>query len=108
MFLLCPQKGSFQMYERYCQNKLRSEALWRQFSDCAFFQVNVTNFDTFVFFCTLKVKHWFVLKNQDLQFASTCLLNAGVSEEAGAQTGPGFLPVETGSTSHQIPAAAQG
>lgn len=37
------------MYERYCQNKLRSEALWRQFSDCAFFQVNVTNFDDFFF-----------------------------------------------------------
>lgn len=28
------------MYECYCQNKPRSEALWRQFSDCAFFQVS--------------------------------------------------------------------
>lgn len=35
----CPQKESFQMYECYCQNKPRSEALWRQFSDCTFFQV---------------------------------------------------------------------
>uniref|UniRef100_A0A8C5B9N3 MCF.2 cell line derived transforming sequence n=1 Tax=Gadus morhua TaxID=8049 RepID=A0A8C5B9N3_GADMO len=32
------QKENFQMYECFCQNKLRSEALWRQFSDCAFFQ----------------------------------------------------------------------
>uniref|UniRef100_K7GFG5 MCF.2 cell line derived transforming sequence like n=1 Tax=Pelodiscus sinensis TaxID=13735 RepID=K7GFG5_PELSI len=28
----------FQMYEKYCQNKPRSESLWRQFSDSAFFQ----------------------------------------------------------------------
>ncbi|CAL9698451.1 unnamed protein product [Knipowitschia caucasica] len=27
-----------QVYEAYCQNKPRSESLWRQFSDCAFFQ----------------------------------------------------------------------
>ncbi|XP_042717359.2 guanine nucleotide exchange factor DBS isoform X17 [Chrysemys picta bellii] len=28
----------FQIYEKYCQNKPRSESLWRQFSDSAFFQ----------------------------------------------------------------------
>ncbi|XP_076005159.1 proto-oncogene DBL [Genypterus blacodes] len=32
------RKENFQMYECYCQNKPRSEALWRQVSDCAFFQ----------------------------------------------------------------------
>ncbi|KAG7484283.1 hypothetical protein MATL_G00047950 [Megalops atlanticus] len=32
------RKENFQVYERYCQNKPRSESLWRQFSDCAFFQ----------------------------------------------------------------------
>ncbi|XP_030621420.1 proto-oncogene DBL [Chanos chanos] len=32
------RKENFQMYERYCQNKPRSESLWRQYSDCAFFQ----------------------------------------------------------------------
>uniref|UniRef100_A0A3Q1ELC4 MCF.2 cell line derived transforming sequence a n=1 Tax=Acanthochromis polyacanthus TaxID=80966 RepID=A0A3Q1ELC4_9TELE len=32
------RKESFQMYECYCQNKPRSDALWRQFSDCGFFQ----------------------------------------------------------------------
>lgn len=33
------QKENFQVYECYCQNKPRSESLWKQFSDCAFFQV---------------------------------------------------------------------
>ncbi|XP_059577042.1 guanine nucleotide exchange factor DBS isoform X3 [Alligator mississippiensis] len=28
----------FQIYEKYCQNKPRSESLWRQFSDSVFFQ----------------------------------------------------------------------
>uniref|UniRef100_A0A6I8NE12 MCF.2 cell line derived transforming sequence like n=1 Tax=Ornithorhynchus anatinus TaxID=9258 RepID=A0A6I8NE12_ORNAN len=28
----------FQIYEKYCQNKPRSESLWRQWSDSAFFQ----------------------------------------------------------------------
>ncbi|XP_035291069.1 proto-oncogene DBL-like isoform X1 [Anguilla anguilla] len=32
------RKENFQVYERYCQNKPRSESLWRQCSDCVFFQ----------------------------------------------------------------------
>ncbi|KAJ8390573.1 hypothetical protein AAFF_G00101790 [Aldrovandia affinis] len=32
------RKENFQVYERYCQNKPRSELLWRQCSDCPFFQ----------------------------------------------------------------------
>uniref|UniRef100_A0A674IZM1 MCF.2 cell line derived transforming sequence-like 2 n=1 Tax=Terrapene triunguis TaxID=2587831 RepID=A0A674IZM1_9SAUR len=35
-FLL--QKEDLQVYEKYCQNKLRSEALWRQCGDSLFFQ----------------------------------------------------------------------
>uniref|UniRef100_A0A8C1GWB4 Mcf.2 cell line derived transforming sequence-like b n=1 Tax=Cyprinus carpio TaxID=7962 RepID=A0A8C1GWB4_CYPCA len=30
--------GELQIYEKYCHNKPRSESLWRQCSDCAFFQ----------------------------------------------------------------------
>ncbi|XP_036427379.1 guanine nucleotide exchange factor DBS [Colossoma macropomum] len=30
--------GDLQIYEKYCHNKPRSESLWRQCSDCAFFQ----------------------------------------------------------------------
>ncbi|KPP58916.1 hypothetical protein Z043_123218, partial [Scleropages formosus] len=36
--LVCFQKENFQVYKRYCQNKPRSEALWRQCCDCPFFQ----------------------------------------------------------------------
>uniref|UniRef100_A0A2K6TLJ7 Guanine nucleotide exchange factor DBS n=1 Tax=Saimiri boliviensis boliviensis TaxID=39432 RepID=A0A2K6TLJ7_SAIBB len=32
------EREDFQIYEKYCQNKPRSESLWRQCSDCAFFQ----------------------------------------------------------------------
>ncbi|XP_024921631.1 proto-oncogene DBL [Cynoglossus semilaevis] len=32
------RKEKFQVYERYCQNKPRSDALWRQCSDSHFFQ----------------------------------------------------------------------
>nr|XP_021328506.1 proto-oncogene DBL isoform X3 [Danio rerio] len=32
------RKDHFHLYECYCQNKPRSESLWRQFSDCPFFQ----------------------------------------------------------------------
>ncbi|XP_028815680.1 proto-oncogene DBL isoform X4 [Denticeps clupeoides] len=32
------RKENFQVYEHYCQNKPRSEALWKQYSDCPFFQ----------------------------------------------------------------------
>ncbi|XP_072293143.1 proto-oncogene DBL [Eucyclogobius newberryi] len=32
------RKDCFQMYECYCHNKPQSDALWRQFDGCAFFQ----------------------------------------------------------------------
>uniref|UniRef100_A0A672TCQ5 MCF.2 cell line derived transforming sequence n=1 Tax=Sinocyclocheilus grahami TaxID=75366 RepID=A0A672TCQ5_SINGR len=35
---VCFQKDHFHLYECYCQNKPRSDSLWRQFSDCPFFQ----------------------------------------------------------------------
>lgn len=38
-----------QIYEAYCQNKPRSESLWRQCSDCAFFQVTSAAFLFFFF-----------------------------------------------------------
>uniref|UniRef100_A0A8B9R1E0 MCF.2 cell line derived transforming sequence like n=1 Tax=Anas platyrhynchos TaxID=8839 RepID=A0A8B9R1E0_ANAPL len=37
------QMEDFQIYEKYCQNKPRSESLWRQFSDSVFFQVCLPN-----------------------------------------------------------------
>ncbi|KAG8553471.1 hypothetical protein GDO81_003424 [Engystomops pustulosus] len=38
------RREDFQMYEKYCQNKPRSDSLWRQFSDSSFFQVSKTVF----------------------------------------------------------------
>lgn len=38
------QMEDFQIYEKYCQNKPRSESLWRQCSDAAFFQVTIKYF----------------------------------------------------------------
>ncbi|XP_014584698.2 proto-oncogene DBL isoform X3 [Equus przewalskii] len=40
------RKDDFQMYANYCQNKPRSEAIWKKYSECAFFQE-----------CQRKLKH---------------------------------------------------
>lgn len=37
---LALQRENFQIYEKYCQNKPRSESLWRQCSESSFFQVS--------------------------------------------------------------------
>ncbi|XP_068107095.1 proto-oncogene DBL isoform X3 [Hyperolius riggenbachi] len=37
-FCFLERREDFQMYEKYCQNKPRSDSLWRQFSDNLFFQ----------------------------------------------------------------------
>lgn len=51
-FLL--QMTDLQIYEKYCQNKPRSESLWRQCSDCTFFQVLVCDCITWKRCCLLK------------------------------------------------------
>uniref|UniRef100_A0A8C5GCD6 Guanine nucleotide exchange factor DBS-like n=1 Tax=Gouania willdenowi TaxID=441366 RepID=A0A8C5GCD6_GOUWI len=53
-----------QIYEKYCHNKPRSESLWRQCSDCAFFQVNKRHL----------VPLSFVLISEDLQEALTSIV----------------------------------
>ncbi|KAL1766985.1 proto-oncoprotein DBL isoform X3 [Sigmodon hispidus] len=40
------RKDDFQMYAKYCQNKPRSELIWRKYSECAFFRE-----------CQRKLKH---------------------------------------------------
>lgn len=84
-----------QIYEKYCHNKPRSESLWRQCSDCAFFQVP---------------KHDFTERKNINGFDLTLylLLKSGVSEKAGAQTGIRFLSAEACSEDHKISAASQG
>ncbi|OCT66092.1 hypothetical protein XELAEV_18042346mg [Xenopus laevis] len=44
-FCFLERREDFQMYEKYCQNKPRSDSLWRQFSDSAFFQECQTKLD---------------------------------------------------------------
>lgn len=86
----CPQKESFQMYECYCQNKPRSDALWRQFSDCQFFQVS------FEIVCVCNYYKTYLM----LTDGCNPLSYEGMPKKAGAQTGPGFLSTETSSTPH--------
>lgn len=52
-FAASSQMTDLQIYEKYCHNKPRSESLWRQCSDCAFFQVDKQDF-------TGKKKHYWV------------------------------------------------
>nr|XP_051687556.1 proto-oncogene DBL isoform X9 [Oryctolagus cuniculus] len=40
------RKDDFQIYAKYCQNKPRSETIWKKYSECAFFQE-----------CQRKLKH---------------------------------------------------
>ncbi|XP_060909292.1 guanine nucleotide exchange factor DBS isoform X12 [Labrus mixtus] len=61
-----------QIYEKYCHNKPRSESLWRQCSDCAFFQVNTTSacfkFLKWIFFtCFYLTQYFFFFANQECQ-----------------------------------------
>ncbi|XP_018419652.1 PREDICTED: proto-oncogene DBL [Nanorana parkeri] len=37
-FCFLERREDFQMYEKYCHNKPRSDSLWRQFADSTFFQ----------------------------------------------------------------------
>ncbi|XP_040179715.1 proto-oncogene DBL isoform X5 [Rana temporaria] len=37
-FCFLERREDFQMYEKYCHNKPRSDSLWRQFADSVFFQ----------------------------------------------------------------------
>lgn len=42
------QKEELQVYQKYCQNKPRSEVLWRQCGDSLFFQVTHAHTHTFM------------------------------------------------------------
>jgi hypothetical protein len=95
------QMEEFQIYEKYCQNKPRSESLWRQCSDCPFFQVGPEPLPPLAF---PSPGPWTEL----WPGVTKCLVVAGVSEEAGPQAEPGLLPAETCAEDNQVPAAAQG
>lgn len=63
---VCEQKEKFQVYERYCQNKPRSELLWRQCSDSPFFQV--------VTYCVFNMTHSHIDSMKGLVFIGGIVL----------------------------------
>ncbi|CAG09815.1 unnamed protein product, partial [Tetraodon nigroviridis] len=100
-----PQKESFQMYECYCQNKPRSDALWRQFSDCHFFQECQKNLehklglDSYLLKPVQRLTKYQLLLKELLKYSTDC---KGTSELQGALTAMLDLLKSVNDSMHQI------
>uniref|UniRef100_A0A096M8F7 MCF.2 cell line derived transforming sequence n=1 Tax=Poecilia formosa TaxID=48698 RepID=A0A096M8F7_POEFO len=100
-------KESFQMYEMYCQNKPRSEALWRQFSDCAFFQMkecqkkleHKLGLDSYLLKPVQRLTKYQLLLKELLKYSPDC---EGTSELQGALTAMLDLLKSVNDSMHQI------
>ncbi|TKS72219.1 Proto-oncogene DBL [Collichthys lucidus] len=99
------RKESFQMYELYCQNKPRSEALWRQFSDCAFFQEcqkkleHKLGLDSYLLKPVQRLTKYQLLLKELLKFSTDC---KGTSELQEALTAMLDLLKSVNDSMHQI------
>ncbi|XP_071773213.1 proto-oncogene DBL [Centroberyx gerrardi] len=99
------RKENFQMYECYCQNKPRSEALWRQFSDCAFFQECQKNLehklglDSYLLKPVQRLTKYQLLLKELLKYSTGC---EGTSELQGALTAMLDLLKSVNDSMHQI------
>uniref|UniRef100_A0A667XRY8 MCF.2 cell line derived transforming sequence n=1 Tax=Myripristis murdjan TaxID=586833 RepID=A0A667XRY8_9TELE len=99
------RKENFQMYECYCQNKLRSEALWRQFSDCAFFQECQKNLehklglDSYLLKPVQRLTKYQLLLKELLKYSAGC---ERTSELQGALTAMLDLLKSVNDSMHQI------
>eukprot|EP00064_Thunnus_orientalis_P002095 superscaffoldBa00000145_g2102 len=99
------QKENFQMYECYCQNKPRSEALWRQFSDCAFFQEcqkkleHKLGLDSYLLKPVQRLTKYQLLLKELLKYSTDC---EGTSELQGALTAMLDLLKSVNDSMHQI------
>ncbi|XP_027632011.1 guanine nucleotide exchange factor DBS isoform X2 [Tupaia chinensis] len=67
----------FQIYERYCQNKPRSESLWRQCSDCPFFQCqrklyHKLGLDSYLLKPVQRVTKYQLLLKEMLKYSKNC------------------------------------
>uniref|UniRef100_A0A4W6EGS5 MCF.2 cell line derived transforming sequence n=1 Tax=Lates calcarifer TaxID=8187 RepID=A0A4W6EGS5_LATCA len=99
------RKESFQMYECYCQNKPRSEALWRQFSDCAFFQEcqkkleHKLGLDSYLLKPVQRLTKYQLLLKELLKYSTDC---EGTSELQGALTAMLDLLKSVNDSMHQI------
>ncbi|KAM9833418.1 proto-oncogene DBL isoform 1-T1 [Syngnathus typhle] len=102
---LCQQKENFQMYECYCQNKPRSDALWRQFSDCAFFQEcqkklgHKLGLDSYLLKPVQRLTKYQLLLKELLKHSTDC---KGSSELQGALTAMLDLLKSVNDSMHQI------
>ncbi|KAM8848830.1 proto-oncogene DBL isoform 1-T1 [Synchiropus picturatus] len=80
------RKEHFQMYECYCQNKPRSDALWRQFSDCAFFQEcqkkleHKLGLDSYLLKPVQRLTKYQLLLKELLKYSSDCEGSAELQE----------------------------
>ncbi|TDH07495.1 hypothetical protein EPR50_G00106590 [Perca flavescens] len=99
------RKESFQMYECYCQNKPRSEALWRQFSDCGFFQEcqkkleHKLGLDSYLLKPVQRLTKYQLLLKELLKHSPDC---EGTSELQGALTAMLDLLKSVNDSMHQI------
>ncbi|KAL0614504.1 Guanine nucleotide exchange factor DBS [Plecturocebus cupreus] len=68
----------FQIYEKYCQNKPRSESLWRQCSDCPFFQEcqrkldHKLSLDSYLLKPVQRVTKYQLLLKEMLKYSKNC------------------------------------
>ncbi|XP_068596179.1 proto-oncogene DBL [Brachionichthys hirsutus] len=99
------RKASFQMYECYCQNKPRSDALWRQFSDCSFFQdcqkklEHKLGLDSYLLKPVQRLTKYQLLLKELLKYSAGC---EGTSELQGALTAMLDLLKSVNDSMHQI------
>ncbi|XP_060783764.1 proto-oncogene DBL isoform X2 [Neoarius graeffei] len=99
------RKETFQVYECYCQNKPRSEALWKQFSDCAFFREcqkkleHKLALDSYLLKPVQRLTKYQLLLKELLKYSSGC---ERVSELQGALTAMLDLLKSVNDSMHQI------
>ncbi|ELK14882.1 Guanine nucleotide exchange factor DBS [Pteropus alecto] len=77
--LLCVlEMEEFQIYEKYCQNKPRSESLWRQCSDCPFFQEcqkkldHKLSLDSYLLKPVQRITKYQLLLKEMLKYSKSC------------------------------------
>lgn len=68
----------FQIYQKYCQNKPRSESLWRQCSDCPFFQEcqkkldHKLSLDSYLLKPVQRITKYQLLLKEMLKYSKSC------------------------------------
>ncbi|KFP88761.1 Proto-oncogene DBL, partial [Acanthisitta chloris] len=67
------RREDFQMYEKYCQNKPRSESLWRQCSESTFFQVSCPpKLDSYLLKPVQRLTKYQLLLKELLKYSTSC------------------------------------